>query len=261
MTEEGEEESLFVLIEAVIPAASAGGTGTLAVDGNNRAGGTEANNAQILLSGHTSNPRLEDMVELFRQGITTDDDNDLAQENVPRHGETTTDSGNWRRERIICPRKARNLQNTFASFIHYSHDSILCMSLLQLFLIMFREDYLEEVLIPETNKVLNVPMDLQEFIKWVGCWLYMACWVGIESRQDWWSTMTPSMDKGAPFRLNLIISRNQFDSILSALRFTNGEVPYEDGFFQMRQLEEAWNHNMAQHFLPSWINVIDEYMM
>ena len=29
----------------------------------------------------------------------------------------------------------------------------------------------------------------------------------------------------------------------------------------MRQLEEAWNQNMAQQFLPSWINVLDESMM
>ena len=124
------------------------------------------------------------------------------------------------------------------------------MSLLQLFLIMFPEDYLEEVLIPETNKGLSVTMDIQEYIQWVGCWLYMACWVGIEIRRDWWSTTTSLMAKGTPLRLNRIMSRNRFDSIISDLRFTNREVPYEDGFLQMRQLEEAWNHNMAQQFLP-----------
>ena len=58
------------------------------------------------------------------------------------------------------------------------------------------------------------------------------------------------MAKGAPFRLNRIMYRNRFDYILSALRFTNREMPYEDGFLQMRQFEEAWNHNMAQQFLP-----------
>ena len=74
----------------------------------------------------------------------------------------------------------------------------------------------------------------------------MACWVGIESRRDWCSTTTPLVAKGDPFILNSIMSRKRFDSILSALRFTNREVPYEDGFLQMRQLEEAWNQNMAQ---------------
>ena len=69
------------------------------------------------------------------------------------------------------------------------------------------------------------------------------------------------MAKGAPFIINRIMSRNRFDYILGALRFTNREVPYEDGFFQMRQLEEAWKQNMAQQFFPSWINVLDKYVM
>ena len=69
------------------------------------------------------------------------------------------------------------------------------------------------------------------------------------------------MAKGAPFRLNSIMSRNWFDAILIAIRFTNREVPYEDGFLQMRQLEEAWNQNMSQQFFPLWINVLDESIM
>ena len=69
------------------------------------------------------------------------------------------------------------------------------------------------------------------------------------------------MAEGAPFRINRIMSCNRFDYIFSALRFTNREFPYKDGFFQMRQFEEAWNHNMAQQFLPSWINVLDESMI
>ena len=78
----------------------------------------------------------------------------------------------------------------------------------------------------------------------------MICWVGIEHRQDWWSTTTLLMAKGAPFRLNRIMSRNRFDYILSILRFTNREMPFEDGLLQMRQLEEAWNHNISQQFFP-----------
>ena len=38
-------------------------------------------------------------------------------------------------------------------------------------------------------------------------------------------------------------------------------MPYEDGFLQIIQLGEAWNQNMDQQFFPSWINVLDEYMM
>ena len=184
LTQEVEEDSLFVLAEAVIPAVSAGAIVPLTFDQTNRADGAEAINAPILLSGRTSNLRSEDMVDICRQGIAIEDDKDPAPDNVPLQGDTNTRTGTWRREGIICPRKSGNLQNSFASFIHYSHDAILCMSLLWLFLVMFPEYYLEEVLIPNTNKGLSVPMDLQEYIQWVGCWLYMTCWVVIESRRD-----------------------------------------------------------------------------
>ena len=73
--------------------------------------------------------------------------------------------------------------------------------------------------------------------------------------------MTPLMVKGAQFRPTPIMSRNQFDSILGALCFTNTEVLYEDGFFQMRQLEESWNQNIDQQFFSSRINVLNKSMM
>ena len=220
MAKEVEEDRLFFLVEAVIPAINAGDIGPMALDENNCADGAEANFAPILLSVRMSNLCLEDMVELRHQGIYIDDDNNPAPDNIPRQGETTTVTGNWRREGIIFHCKAVNLQNSSASFRHYySHYAILRMSLLQLFFIMFPEEYLEEVLIPETNKGLSVPIDLQEYIQWVGFWIYMTCWIGIEILWDWWFTTTPLMDEGAPFRINLIMSCNRFDSIISYLSF------------------------------------------
>ena len=62
MTQEGEEDSLCVLAEAVIPDVSAGAIGPLLVHVNNNSDGVEANDAPILLLGCTSNLRLEDMV-------------------------------------------------------------------------------------------------------------------------------------------------------------------------------------------------------
>ena len=46
MTEEGEEDIIFVLTEAVFPTVSAGAISPLSVDENNRADGAEANDAQ-----------------------------------------------------------------------------------------------------------------------------------------------------------------------------------------------------------------------
>ena len=76
VTQEGEEDIFFVLAEAVIPAVRAGAIGLLTFDQTNCADGAEANDAPILLLGRTSNVRLEDMVELLRQGIDINDDND-----------------------------------------------------------------------------------------------------------------------------------------------------------------------------------------
>ena len=86
MTEEGEEDSLLVLAEAVLPSASSGGIGPLEVYGNNLSYGAEENYAPILLSGRTLNKRSEDMVELCRQWIAIDYDNNPAPDNVPRQG-------------------------------------------------------------------------------------------------------------------------------------------------------------------------------
>jgi hypothetical protein len=120
----------------------------------------------------------EDMAELRRQGIAVDDDNDPAPENIPDRGAApaaAADNLNWKGEGIICPRKSTNRQNSFAGFTHYSRDDVLCMSKLDLFMTPFPVNYLNDILITNTNKESNMPMDLQEFIQWIGCWLYMAC--------------------------------------------------------------------------------------
>ena len=84
VTQEGEEVSLSLLEEYFIPAVSSGAIGPLTFDQTNRADGAEGNDAPILLSVRTSNLRSEDMVELCRQGISIDGDNNPAPENVPR---------------------------------------------------------------------------------------------------------------------------------------------------------------------------------
>ena len=118
VTQDGEEDSLFVLEETGIPAVSAGAISPLTFDQTNRADGSEANDAPILLSGRTSNLRSEDMVELRRQGISIDDDNDPAPENVPRQGENTTRTGNWRSYTTL-------FRSTLKLAVPHTEDSIM----------------------------------------------------------------------------------------------------------------------------------------
>ena len=62
------------------------------------------------------------------------------------------------------------------------------MRKLELFLILSPVDYLKEILIPKTNKLLKHPMDLGEIVRWLVCWFCMGYWVGISNRRNWWST-------------------------------------------------------------------------
>ena len=84
------------------------------------------------------------------------------------------------------------------------------MMKLELFLILFPVEYLKKILIPETSNIMKHPMDLGEFIRWLGCWLYMVFWVRILNRRNWWPTAEPTISGGAPFRLNTYISSTRF---------------------------------------------------
>ena len=95
---------------------------------------------------------------------------------------------------------------------------------------------------------LKSSMYLQEFIRWVVCWIYMSYWFVITNHQYWRFTTDHSMDKCAPFLLHHIMSLNQFNDTLSAIWYTNKEVPYEYGFLYMWKLDKSWNQNMADNF-------------
>ena len=90
MTKEGAYDSLFLFVEAVVLAASAGVIGPLAGCVNNCNDGAEVNGAPNLLLGCALNLSLEDMVDLRYHGIAIGDNNYPAPYNVPRQGETTS---------------------------------------------------------------------------------------------------------------------------------------------------------------------------
>ena len=73
------------------------------------------------------------------------------------------------------------------------------MSRLDTLRIMMTMKFIVDTVIKKTHERLDFPMTTKEYIKWVGCWLYISCWIGIRNRRDWWSTAAPSRHKGAPF--------------------------------------------------------------
>ena len=69
------------------------------------------------------------------------------------------------------------------------------------------------------------------------------------------------MFNGSGFHLTELMSRNHFEAILIALSYVDHDLSVLlDHFWDVQQLIDAWNQNMAETFLPSWINVIDKSM-
>ena len=140
------------------------------------------------------------MKKIQVQGFDVDDDNLPNPGNLPEPTPVDFNAPpilNWNTHCIICPQRAANLQNSFASFFNYLRADVMKMSRLDMFLIMTPMQFSEDTLINNKNEQLDVPITTDEYIKWVGCWMYMLCWVDIHNRIDWWSTSAPSRHKGA----------------------------------------------------------------
>ena len=52
-----------------------------------------------------------------------------------------------------------------------------------------------------------------------------------------------------------------FENILKILTYMNKKPPeFRDQFWEVCDMLDCWNKNMADNFVPSWINCIDESM-
>ena len=97
----------------------------------------EEDNLPVLPSGKIMNPTEENIDVLRCIGITIDDKNYPAPENVPEQQEKQQWNGEegrevWKSEGIICPRKANNLRNYFACFCNLKKEEVLKMSKIEL---------------------------------------------------------------------------------------------------------------------------------
>ena len=80
-------------------------------------------------------------------------------------------------------------------------------------------------------------------------------------RYEFWATHTINAFHGAPLRLGVWMSKKCFDTILSALSFTDAIPPtFLDKFWEIQQMVEAWGVNMVENFVPGYMNCLDECM-
>ena len=202
--------------------------------------------------------RISDTTEL-QHHFTVDNDNDPAPENIPNIEDIGAPSvfTDWC-EPSVCYRKAADMSNTKPRLLNVMRD--INPTKVQLFELLFPKKFLTDILLPNINKKVTPSVNYGELLRWLGMWFLMATIQG-PRRRDFWSTSNPDRFVGAPFRLNDIMSRNRFETILESLRYTDVPTPnYADRFHEVRQLIEMWNANMTDNFLPGWISCLDESM-
>lgn len=200
----------------------------------------------------------DDDVNIARGLVETDDDNLPAPENQPQAGSAAENiMGEWS-DNGTCPRKMAGARDTNAA-INFPFG--LTPSLVHLFEMFFMKTFLKDVILSNINtKIKGDVVTYGEFLRWIGMWFLMATIQGPQ-RRDFWATSPIDIYDGAPFRLNGIMSRNRFETILKAISYTSSTPPtYTDRFHEVRDMIEAWNANMVQNFTPSWISCLDESM-
>ena len=117
------------------------------------------------------------------------------------------------------------------------------------------------MVVVETNKIIEGnPLTVGEFLKFIGVWLLLSMTSG-HKRRDFWSASEVDIFQGALFRLHGIISKTRFEAILRALKITNcAKPPFNDRFWEVRQVLQMWKHHVQENFVPSWVSCLDESM-
>lgn len=210
--------------------------------------------------------RAEDIQAVRALGLDVDDDNDPAPENVPRGVRSEDDPyvahfGQWHG---IDHRKAQGIGNVKPKVNRLPTTDVAAYTSLQVFCVFFPMAFLTQTIIGKTNENLKKKQKeattLGEFLRFLGLWFFMATLSGYAKRQ-YWSTSEVNEFDGAPYRLHKYMSYNRFMDILSCLGYTMSSPPnFVDKFWEIRDLVKAWNANMKEVFVPSWVSCLDESM-
>ena len=210
--------------------------------------------------------RADDIAQVRASGFDVDDDNDCLPENRPSRDpkdknkdkeQGTQQKWGWDG---LDQRKNIGAQDHRPSIKGLTANSFQSISYVGLFFMMFKKSFIENVMLKGTNKRVEVPVSLGEFLRWLGILLLLSTIAGFK-RSEFWCSKEIDRRKGAPYRFNDLMSGRRFEEILQNLVYTDEEPPsYKDRFWEARQMVRVWNEWMAENFIPSWINCLDESM-
>ena len=86
-------------------------------------------------------------------------------------------------------------------------------------------------------------------------------WIGLCENRSFWSTCDADIFHGCFFTLSNYMTRTWFENILNNLTYMNKKPPeFCDRCWEVCDMLDCWNKNMANNFVPSWINCINESM-
>ena len=249
ITEEGNEEDVFTSLSDG-GSNNSGGVGVAQPNPNITQNPTQHNPEDA----QTNETAPTEVVQLFESNSSTldsddanlvwqilpgmvDDDNQPLPENIPTPAEEGQDAPQF-----------------FSTWDHsgdcyhclaggYKHKARLSLytdmkpTIQQLFEMFFFKQYVEGIIIPQTNiclqKEKHRPVSYGEFLHWLGLWFLMSTINGPD-RPDFWSMGEVDCFIGAPLRLGSFMSRKRFEAILKALAITARQPPaFRDRFWEV----------------------------
>lgn len=212
----------------------------------------------------TANPtnRAEDIALIRGQGFDVDDDNEPAPENIPdanAANEGLYETQSWGLDSHV-DQMASNGFSKPPGFHHGFNPKT--ASYFDLFKVFFPWVWFSTVLLPMTNANAKTAISLGELIRYLGLWIRMSSVGGGFSKEDFWTPGAYDEENNpCPYNFRKYMSLKRFDQITAALMFTDRPKPtFVDRFWQVRQMIEEWNKNMADKFYAGWAICLDESM-
>jgi Transposase IS4 len=212
----------------------------------------------------------EELANMLEGDVDIDNDNDPAPENDPDNIEATNQltpdvviQRGWGHSGV-CYRRIENARDSKPVLEGINKNtSDLSQSLVNLFDILFPKQFVEDVILVKASQQTKLgPISYGEFLRFLGVFFLVGTIEGPDRRQ-FFASEDVNVFTGAPFRVRAFMSRNRFEDILYSLEYTLRDPPttYNDRFFYVRDLIDAWNKNMHDCFLPGWVSCLDESMM